>query len=552
MTIGTIHTQTYSHSFINAYTGRDTVSTQYWGGVPLGRMGGNTNDLEPRFDGTYPNDVYFYNHYKLKVFFHQLGETKVQIIRTIVEPYSINYNDPESLALQCGDPDQSGMVHLSYRRLENVTAQPATGVLRMTYDIQWVETEKPFATRWNVYLSMNGAVPGWIEFLNCLLGGLILTFIGGSLYTWVMRDLSYKPVFECVDVSEKEAAEIQMWPFSTRIFFPPIRAPILLCILCGIGAHLLVTGFCFALFFRFGIINASQGKKMITSGLILYCGSGAVGGYVTGRLYSIFHGERVIALAASLVTALAYPLLGMITVVFVYDVLPGADVPQHNVMGNITPLLLVWICTTWPLTVAGAYLGHRHGPIHHFPVSSGTQGYQDLNLQDNDNRENDEELIEGRWFVFVRKWRITIAFLFGGLLPVFSSFISYSYAIAAPVLIGSYPVRSYMVTSFLLFNMVAAAGAVLAYYRQIRTHLFHWWWSTFAAASSAGLYIFLLSLSYMIFKAESHVQFRTLFGYTLWFGFLSLGVAMMTGFSGIALCIVFNRTMYSILMQRNE
>lgn len=540
---------------VSRVVSRETVSTQFWGGVPIGRMGGDPDGVDPpRFQDTSPDDAYFYNHYKLKVFYHPNKDdaTKIQIIRTIVEPFSVNYNDPDSLALQCGDPNESGLFHLSYDRLVNVTAQPATGVLRMTYDIQWVETQRPFASRWNIYLSMDDAVPEWIEFMGCLLGGVILSFICGSLYTWVMRDLSYKPVVESADVSEEEAEEIQMWPFSTRIFFPPAKASILLCILCGIGAQLLVLGFFFALFFRFGLINAAQGKKMMNAGLILYCFTAVVGGYVTGRLYSIFHGERIIALAASLVTAVAYPLIGMLVVVLTYDILPDSDAPQYNVMSKITPIVLVWIFTAWPLTVIGGFLGHRHGPIYHFPVSSGTQGYQDLNLQDNDNKEEEEELIEGRWFVFVRKWRITISFLSFGMLPVFSSFISYSYAVAAPVFLGAFPVRSYIVMSFILFNLVSASGAVLAYYRQIRAHLFHWWWSTFAAAASAGLYIFFLSICYMIFKAESYIQFRTLLAYSIWFGFISLGVALMTGFSGILLCVLFNQTMYSFLMRRNE
>ena len=120
---------------------------------------------------------------------------------------------------------------------------------------------------------------------------------------------------------------------------------------------------------------------------------------MTGRLYSIFHGERGVAIAASLVTAVAYPLLGLLVVVLVFDVFPDASSPNYNVISNSTPLVLVWIFVSWPLSVAGGFLGHRGGPIQNFPVSSGSQGYQDLNLQDDsENKEEVQEMKRGKWW----------------------------------------------------------------------------------------------------------------------------------------------------------
>ena len=156
----------------------------------------------------------------------------------------------------------------------------------------------------------------------------------------------------------------------------------------------------------------------------------------------------------------------------------------------------------------------------------------------------------GKWWNCMRRYRITVCLLFGGLLPLLSCFVSYSYAVAGPIFLGYYPVRAYMVASYLLFQAVAGAVAVLAYYRQIRAYLFNWWWSSFATASSAGLYVFMLSISYMLFKAESHIQGNTMAAYTFWFAFISCGTAMATGFVGVSVCMWFNKALYTVLMNR--
>jgi len=302
--------------------------------------------------------------------------------------------------------------------------------------------------------------------------------------------------------------------------------------------------------FRSGIISQSQGANLLTPAAVLVALSSPVAGYVTARLYAIFHGDFFIALAAALATAIAYPLAGLLVLYLVYDVLPSDETPHYNVLAHSQPLILLWILGMWPATVAGGFLGHRHGPIQNFPVSTGTAGYHDLNLQD--ESENSKKLHDkSKYSSCLRRYRIVFLFLTCGLLPVLSCFVNYSYGVAAPIFIGSYSLRTYMIASFSLFVLVAAAVAVLMFYRQIRVHNYQWWWSAFASAGSAGLYIFLLSMSWLLTKAESHIAATDTLLYTLWFAFLSFGVTLMTGFAGVAACIWFNKTMYTTIMRRH-
>jgi transmembrane 9 superfamily member 2/4 len=527
-----------------------TVTTRYWGGVPVGRMGGNLED-NARFAGTLESDAYLYNHWNFLIYYKTSKDGSHSIVRSLVEPFSIHHDDTNKI-YSC----LTLAGHTTYDMIASAAAaavQPASGSVRFTYDVIWIAAEnETFGKRWNIYLTMDRALPAWIQFLGFFLGLFILVSITGSLATWVFRDLSYKPIVNDAEISEDEATEIQMWPLSTRIFFPPQKGQVLLCIFCGIGAHLVVTSFLFVCLFRFGIISQAQGASLLTPGAIIYILCSPVAGYVTGRLYAIFHGDLKVALASSLASAIVYPLVGIIVISLVYDALPDRNSPQNNVISHVTPFVFIWIFLVWPLTIIGGFVGHRGGAIQNFPVSQGCTGYQDLNLQD--GKENDpaaEHAKLSRWQFFVRRHKIALLLIVGGILPAFSCFIGYSYGFAGPIFVGYYSMRSYMISSFLLFVLVSASMATLLYYKQIRAHMYHWWWAAFSTAASAGIYIFLVSMSYVLFRADSHVRSQTIVLYTLFFAFVSFGVALMTGFAGVAACVWFNRALYIYMMRRH-
>jgi hypothetical protein len=524
------------------------ISRRYWGGIPLGRRGGLSELEDARFANTTSSDLFVYNHYNIELSYRKNKDSSYNIVRFIITPYSV---DQRSVST-CSDATKTA--HTVYDDIYDAPIQRASGSVLFTYDVTWVEAEILHKERWDVYLSMGDAVPNYVEFLGFFLGGLIFVILVGVLYTWVMRDLSYKPVVAEVDVSEEEAAEVQMWPLSTRIFFPPLRAQIPLCLACGTGAQLCLSGFLFVVLFRCGIISQSQGAKLLTPVAVLYTICSPLGGYVTARLYAIFHGDRRIALALSLMTAIIFPLLGIFVVFFVYDIFPDETAPEYMAMSSSAPLILVWIFLAWPLTVAGGFLGHRGGEIQNFPVSTGSAGYQDLALQDSMNREDEERNARGRigkCGYFAKKYRAAILFLTIGILPVLSCFVSFSYGVAAPIFLGAYSVRSYLIASYGLFILNSGAATALMYYRQIRIHSFDWWWTSFAAGASAGFYIFLLLVSWLLFRSdEENLTGRTKAMYLIWFLFIAIGAGLLSGFTGVAASIWFNKTLYTFIMRK--
>lgn len=515
------------------------------------------------------NGFFLHNHWNIEIHYKQIKD-EYFILKTTIEPFSIeqfNSSTGSANLASCRRDlnETEQQQHTRFEKLTTVPLQPLSfgSIVHFTYDVTWIRDDTTrHSKRWDPVLS-SGQTYGVrsVEFGGVVLGAFILASLVGALTTWILRDFSYKPIAvnsEIVegDFTDEEATELNMWPLSKWIFFPPRHAPILFCILCGTGAHLLLASLCFLVLFRLGIISQSQGANLLTPATITYTMSAIVGGYVTARLYAIFHGTRNVALASSLITAIAYPLLGLLVSFLVYDVLPGAQSPLYNLTSNSTPLILIWLFWMWPWTVLGGLFGHRAGPITDFPVSAGSSGYQDLDLPDDKETITGPDVVRPRSILarYTRKCRIAILLATGGLLPVLSCFISFSYGIAGPILRGFYVSTSFGIISYTIFVSISASLAVLLYYRQIRTNRYEWWWAAFATAGSAGIYIFLLSMSYILVHLSSsigsNVSGASVAIYILWFGYLALGVLLINGFAGVLTCVMFNKVMYKYIMSR--
>jgi transmembrane 9 superfamily protein 2/4 len=142
----------------------------------------------------------------------------------------------------------------------------------------------------------------------------------------------------------------------------------------------------------------------------------------------------------------------------------------------------------------------------------------------------------------------------GGILPVICCFIEYSYGVAGPIYRDFYSEYRFAFATFLLFCTCTGLVTLLLYYGQLRINNYSWWWASFATGASSGIYIFILSMSWLIYSVATtaDVEANTVGIYFLWFAFLSLGVSLITGFVGVACCIEFNRLLYCNAMRRGD
>lgn len=606
-----------------------SVTLRYWGGVPVGSSG---SSQETSSDGQ--EDLVLYNHYNIYVHFWRVPDKgnaaapQYRVVRAEIEPLSLAHrfrmasssgsnvsSSSSSLPVAITDTsipscafrdrptrfeDLNGTLPVLLN-LDQASSNSSQDVILFTYDVLWIEfssSQDPWKTRWNVFLRMDDAIPLEAQLFGLLVGVLINCMLAVALWTWMMRDLSYKPLSSLeyledevenfgnnrgdgseadrnpdriIQSSEedlnqpegRESAEIdagalreererdvQLWPLSTRLFFPPRVAPLWLCLCAGMGAQLLLSSFVFVLLFRTGIVNESMGSQILTPAVILYTLASVLGGYVTARFCGLFHGDRLRAFQACGIQAILFPLLGMLVLFLTYDVLAPDTAPDYHVVSNCLPLILLWLLGVIPLTFLGGWFGYVKGPVKNFPVSEGAKGYQDLNVHGNQDGNDDDRRIGCCW----RHSRIMVVLVVAGIPPVACSFVEYAYGVAGPIYVGYYSDASfYAILSFVLFCTCVAFVSCLLFYQQIRAQNFEWWWTTFAAGASAGLYLFLLSMSWILVSytsGSSQLSDKTLGSYAIWFAFGSLGASLIAGFVSLGSCMLMTMLLYSFLIRR--
>ena len=516
------------------------ISTRYFGGVPVGREGGG--DQDSRYATSTSSDVFLNNHWRINVYYTRKG-SKSQVLHAEIQPFSIQQGLVErSLAAACNTS-----YPLTFDDITNIPPQSADedNVL-FTYDVVWIQSEASADDRWDVFLVMDNAIQPAVQVVAFFIAVFINAILLGVIWVWTSRDWSYKPVMLHTEeeMTEEQEMEVKLWPLSTRAFFAP-RQAVALCILCGTGAQLLVTGLVFLLWFQLGVINMSLGPVMITPAVVIYTFASVGGGYVTGRLAAVCHSSMQTAMKASWGTALIFPLLTLVVVWMTYDVIPADDAPSVDAVSNGLPLIMIWLLVMFPFSIAGGFIGHKGGSISHFPVSQGSGGYHALDLPA-------EDLEHVHCFRrFCRKFRMPILFCLGGFFPVLCCFISYSYGVAGPVMMGFYASGNLNVlVSYVLFVTSIGLSCALLFYRQMRAQLYNWWWPAVLAAGSSGLWIFVLSLSWLLSSAKAgSVDGSSFWIFTLWFGLISVGVFCLAAFVGVASCIVFGRLLYTNAMQ---
>lgn len=139
-----------------------------------------------------PSSYVLYNHVNIIIEYHEVGEDAYRIVGFYVEPLSIkhSYNGKQHgassqsllvtitysechsclmLLLESGDWDGKGSApeltscskykHLTYEEIKGSRQKVAPGKLLFTYGVEWRRSEVHWASRWDIYLSMNGAVP---------------------------------------------------------------------------------------------------------------------------------------------------------------------------------------------------------------------------------------------------------------------------------------------------------------------------------------------------------------------------------------------------------
>jgi transmembrane 9 superfamily protein 2/4 len=538
----------YSHNWIldglvSASKTEDdsTVTTRYWEGFPLGFLAEDTHL------------AYVHNHVNIEIQYHRVkNEDKYQIVRFTVEPFSILHdfqpiwdwddadikNYPGQVSklrnpIRSCDRNATSASHTNYDDMmaaPDFKPQPASGKVLFTYDVLWRENEYVnWADRWDIYLSMDNAIPqGFLRsVLFCgivMLAGLA-TILAVRVTQIKTRQHRYQNLASSNDLALNNASQrgkttTGIQALHGDVFRPPDAGPRILALFLGAGAHLLCT---VLLFFVFALRHSLNPEHMRASviriGLIAFGITSPVGGFGTAWVSKTFLGQ-VQADFSTLAASMWFPVL----LFGVYEFINTMAWYQGSTLAVLKSSqlhIILWFFFSTPLAMAGAYFGNQQSPMW-FPVQP-----RSLRRQ----IPPQPVILKAPWVLFV-----------AGALPCLFSSPNYYFMMHA-VWDGYYFLQyAFSLMNFVLALTMSAVITILLMLYQFQKENHRWWWRSFCMGGSPAFYLCAWSLF-----SQDHLNMASLMLYVICEIVIAFTLFLMMGFVSVSACLCFNAFLFQHL-----
>ncbi|KAL7542267.1 hypothetical protein ACHAXR_011630 [Thalassiosira sp. AJA248-18] len=539
----------YHHNWIvDNLSSASKTEDDVWGGFPMGYIENDTKK------------AYIHNHVNIEIQYHDDDddESRATVVRFVVEPFSIkhdfepieDYDEDDGVDRVYGYNVQHGyhpdmfanIAHpiepcnrkkLRHTRYEMVHAhgpgpQPAMGQVLFIYDVIWVENkELQWSSRWDIYLSMDDAIPGKVHWASIASSFAVVVILSAIISSVLVRNLrSYNLI--AADEERTESIEEVGWKVvHTDVFRPPTFSPLLLAVCCGSGSQILITAFETILFSVFGVLSHAKRGSLPMIMLLLYVLNGSMAGFVTARFYKTFKGEswgKATACAAFGFPGIAFGLFLVVHIMAKLSQSSTCAVPAQV----IAILIFLWLGISTPLVFIGAYKGFKSDAIE-FPVNTS-------NIS--------REIPAQSWFR-----GLPFGLIISGILPYGACVVEMYFILASAWKRQYYYEFGYLLMVFVILVLTCAEVTVLLNFSLLKGENYHWWWRSFIHGGSISFWFFVYSFVYYFKEigggGEETFSMLTL---VLFFGYMwlvSLGLFLMTGFVGISACLWFNKIMYA-------
>jgi transmembrane 9 superfamily member 2/4 len=527
------------------------VTTRYWQGFPVGFI--SEKDMK----------AYIHNHVNIEIMYHavETEADRYRVVRFTVHPFSIHHEyelvDGDILdafklpkvakiinPIASCDPKMSIREHTNYDMVvaKNQKPQEASGRVLFTYDVIWIENPYlSWASRWDIYLSMDGTVPARIHWLQ-IATSLVIFFVLSAMIAIILvhnlrGDINRYNKVAMDEESRAEELEKVGWKLvhadeearaeeleksgwnlvHADVFRPPSFSPMLLAVSCGAGAQLLFMTFFTIIFLVLGFMSPSSRGHLLMGMLLFFVLMGGVNGYVTARLYNTFKGKA--CQRATTTAALGLP--GFVFGLCFMKNIVALAMQSTYAVPFVTMLILVilWFGILTPLVYLGAYFGYKQDAIE-FPVSTSSIP---------------------RRIPFQPYWFASLGAV-GGFLSFFSCFVELYYIMSSVWMYYYYCVYGFLFLVFVILVVICAEIAVLLTYFQLCREDYRWWWRSFCNGGSIAIIVFLYFFVYFRqLEATSLATYILYFGYM---GLVSIGLFLMMGFIGLSTSLWFNMTIY--------
>lgn len=434
--------------------------------------------------------------------------------------YSISYNDKH-------------IIHVNLTYSDVMTSIASNKKVEFTYEINWVKTEIRFEDRFDRYLE-DEFFEHQIHWFSIFNSFMMVIFLCGLVALILLRTLKN----DYAKFAEDDAEELMLdgkssllkedansgWKLLHGDVF---RAPpylLLFCSLVGTGAQLVVLSVLVMLIAAISSLYMKPGG-VVSVGLTVYAFSSLANGYASGAFYHQFFYPRVSKdwIRAMIMSSALLPMVIFVTVFFINALAVAYGTTYAIPFVTIVQVILVWFFVSCPLAVLGTILG-RHGAAKRgFPCRV---------------NKFPREIPEARWHL-----RPPVLIALTGILPFGSIFIEMYFIFASFWNYKFYYVYGFMLLVFLILCVVTLCVTIVSTYFLLNSENYRWHWTSFAAAGSTSLYVFLYAIYFYFFKTNMSGFLQTCF-YFGYMGLFCFAFFILTGSIGYFGSSIFTRRIY--------
>ena len=474
-----------------------TSSLKYFRGIPLGFI--------------YNNEYYIYNHLQFHILLNNVDEDRYNVVGFNILPMSIKHNKDKPICVK--EPkDMLNNLNLPYQPL-------VEGDILFTYDVVYEYSDITLASRWDHYRTSRAG----IHWTGILITEIIVIFVSLFIVYILKKNVNQEISLYNYKVSQfEEIVEYDWKQISGDVFRPPRINILLLSSLLGTGSQLLSMFTITLLLGMFGFMNPEKRLNILNIGILLYCLSGIIGGYISSHFYRFWGGLSWIRIA--IFTSLLFPgtlILGYIIINIVLTI-EKSNAAVH--FYDILSLFILWLFCTFPLILIGSFFGFKSNKIN-VPVTV---------------NKIPSIIPEKPWYLHYKY----ITFL-TGLIGFATIFIELNYVMAALWRHQIYFLGTFLWISFLLFIIVVGEMTVLVVYFNLCYGDYNWWWKSFIVGSSPVIYFIIYTIIYFFYLRITRLS--AMFVYFGMMGLISSMAMFICGTVSVFFSMGFINRIYSKL-----
>jgi transmembrane 9 superfamily member 2/4 len=387
-----------------------------------------------------------------------------------------------------------------------------------SYSIKWEESDVEWSTRWDVYMKSSAVESRihWFSILNSLLIVFLLSaMIGFILIRALRRDLARYNDPEAIQEERDETG----WKLIHGDVFRKPEGAGLLAVCVGSGMQLFGMTLTAIIFAAFGFVSPANRGSLIVAMIFLFVLLGSWSGYTTARMAKLFKMKswKIIFVAGVFFPGQMF--LGYFLLNFVHW---GNHAASATPITAMLTLAALWMCVSVPLVLLGGAIGYRHEEItlptkvNSIPRSIPPQPWY----------------LEYPW-----------AAIIPGVLPFGAAFIESVFILGSVWQGRVYYVFGFLALVFVIVLVTCAEATIVLIYFQLVNLDYRWWWKSYVASGSYGLWLF----AYSIFYYSTALTIRSWWSSVLYYGYMlmiSYFFFIMTGAVGFVAAFLFVRAIY--------